>query len=243
MKQTSLLLSTIILSIVLCSCYSHPNTIKGDGNIITKEITIEDYNQLEIELNNVELIYKQSKEAPFLKIETDQNIMNIINIEQEGKELTLKLQREFTQINPTSLTIITNSTKLKELALAGSGIYNLREGIFGEELEIKLAGNCRVQADSIIVNNLDCKIAGKGELYLNGNVKETNIESAGNSQIEAFGLHTDILECEIAGRSHIEITVNQQITAQIAGKADILYKGNPLVKQQSIGKGSIKQVQ
>ena len=219
MKQTSLLLSTIILSIVLCSCYSHPNTIKGDGNIITKEITIKDYNQLEIELNNVELIYKQSKEAPFLKIETDQNIMNIINIEQEGKELTLKLQREFTQINPTSLTIITNSTKLKELALAG---------------------NCRVQADSIIVNDLDCKIAGKGELYLNGNVKETNIESAGNSQIEAFGLHTDILECEIAGRSHIEITVNQQITAQIAGKADILYKGNPQVKQQSIGKGSIK---
>ena len=43
--------------------------IKGDGNIITKEITIEDYNQLEIELNNVELIYKQSKEAPFLKID------------------------------------------------------------------------------------------------------------------------------------------------------------------------------
>jgi hypothetical protein len=90
---------------------------------------------------------------------------------------------------------------------------------------------------------LDCKIAGKGELYLKGNVNETNIESAGNSQIEAFGLHTDILECEIAGRSHIEITVNQQITAQIAGKADILYKGNPQVKQQSIGKGSIKQVQ
>ncbi|MBQ4162894.1 MAG: DUF2807 domain-containing protein [Parabacteroides sp.] len=242
MKQISLLLSIVILSAVLCSCYFRPNTINGDGNIITKEIQIKDYEQLEIELNNVELIYQQSEDTPILKIETDQNIMDIIDIEQEGKELTLKHQREFTQTTPTYLIITTNSTKLKELALAGSGIYNLGEGIFGEELEIKLAGNCRVQADSIIVNDLDCKIAGKGELYLNGNVKETNIESAGNSQIEAFGLHTDILECEIAGRSHIEITVNQQITAQIAGKADILYKGDPKITQQSIGKGSIKQV-
>ena len=242
MKQISLLLSIVILSAVLCSCYFRPNTINGDGNIITKEIQIKDYEQLEIELNNVELIYQQSEDTPILKIETDQNIMDIIDIEQEGKELTLKLQREFTQTTPTHLIITTNSTKLKELAIAGSGTFHLKEKISGEELEINLAGKCKVQVDSITVNNLDCAIVGKGELYLNGNVKETNISGAGNSHIEAFGLHTDILECEIAGYSHIEMTVNHQITTQIAGKADILYKGDPKITQQSIGKGSIKQV-
>ena len=223
MRQRILLLSIILLPSILCSCLFKTNSTKGDGNVISKEIAIKDYNQLDIEVNDIVLVYKQSTEVPYLKIETDRNIMDLLTIEQEEEEITIKVSPKHPQIAPTHLTITTNSTKLKELAIAGNGSCNLGKGITGEELEIILAGKCTVQADSITVNELDCAIAG-------------------NSQIKAFGLQTDILECNIAGRSQIEITVNNLISAEIAGKADILYKGNPQIKQQSIGKGSIKQV-
>lgn len=242
MRQRILLLSIILLPSILCSCLFKTNSTKGDGNVISKEIAIKDYNQLDIEVNDMVLVYKQSTEVPYLKIETDRNIMDLLTIEQEEEEITIKVSPKHTQIAPTHLTITTNSTKLKELTIAGNGSCNLGKGITGEELEIILAGKCTVQADSITVNQLDCAIAGNGELQLTGIVNKTEIESAGNSQIKAFGLQTDVLECNIAGRSQIEITVNNLISAEIAGKADILYKGNPQIKQQSIGKGSIKQV-
>ncbi|MDO4756247.1 MAG: head GIN domain-containing protein [Parabacteroides sp.] len=242
MKQISLLLSIILCPSLLCSCNFQTNAIKGDGNIVVKEITIKDYNELDIEVSNMDLIYQQSAEAPFLKIETDQNIMNILTIEQDDDELTIKYPKEQSQTLPSRLTITTNSTKLKEVAIAGSGSCHLGKGITGEELEIILAGKCTVQADSIAVHELDCAIAGNGELRLSGKVYKTEIESAGNSQIDAFGLQTNILECNIAGKSQIEMSVSELISAEIAGKADIFYKGNPQIKKQSLGKGTIKQV-
>ena len=240
-KSYSFIFAFTLIAGLLCSC--HINKVSGDGNVVSKEIPIEDYDEIQIEGENIDLKYMQSGDAPYLKVETDQNIMDMLEISSDSKELVVRPQNRHIGIRPTRFVVITNSTALKEFAIAGGGHCDLGKGLTGEKLEIKFAGGGVIKADSIAITRLDCEIAGSGTVSLSGKTEKMNIKSAGSSKIKAFGLETEELTCKAAGSTHIEITANKAISTKIAGSGTIRYKGNPNIKEKSIiGSGSITKV-
>lgn len=74
-KSYSFILVFILMAGLLCSC--HINKVSGDGNVVSKEIPIKDYDEIQIEGENIDFKYMQSDDAPYLKVETDQNIMDL----------------------------------------------------------------------------------------------------------------------------------------------------------------------
>ena len=230
-KSYSFILVLILIAGLLCSC--HINKVSGDGNVVSKEIPIKDYDEIQIEGENVDFKYMQSDDVPYLKVETDQNIMDLLDINTDSKVLVVRPKNRHTGINPTRFIVITNSTALKEFKMAGGG----------KKLEIRFAGGGTIKADSIAITRLDCEIAGSGTVSLSGKTEKMNIKSAGSSKIKAFGLETEELTCKAAGSTHIEITANKAISTKIAGSGTIRYKGNPNIKEKSIiGSGSITKV-
>ncbi|MBP3517058.1 MAG: DUF2807 domain-containing protein [Parabacteroides sp.] len=226
---------------LLCSC--HINKVSGDGNIVSKEIPTEDYSKIRIKGENIDLRYTQSDGAPYLKIETDQNILDLLEIKSNSNELVIRPQDRHTGIRPTRFIVETNSTALKALRMAGSGNCNLGTGLTGDKLEIKTAGGGTIEAEAIAIAHLDCEIAGSCTLCLSGKTEKMEIESAGSSKVKAFDLETDELDCQAAGSTHIEVTANKTISVQIAGSGTIRYKGNPDIKRKDIaGSGSITKV-
>lgn len=242
MKKSYLfILAFTLMAGLLCSC--HINRVRGNGTIVSQEVTIGDYNELHVDGENIDLTYVQSDDAPYLKVETDQNIMDILEMEVDGKELVIRPKNKYTGINPTRFIITTNSTALREFKMAGGGNCNLGQGITGDRLDIKMAGGGTIKADSITVDRLKCEIAGSGVISLSGTTKNTDIKSAGSCKIKAFDLQTNKLNCKSAGSCNIEITVNEAISAKIAGSGTIRYKGNPSIKEKSIaGSGTISKV-
>ena len=231
-KSYSFILVLILIAGLLCSC--HINKVSGDGNVVSKEIPIKDYDEIQIEGENVDFKYMQSDDVPYLKVETDQNIMDLLDINTDSKVLV---------VHPTRFIVITNSTALKEFKMAGGGNCDLGKGLNGKKLEIRFAGGGTIKADSIAITRLDCEIAGSGTVSLSGKTEKMNIKSAGSSKIKAFGLETEELTCKAAGSTHIEITANKAISTKIAGSGTIRYKGNPNIKEKSIiGSGSITKV-
>lgn len=75
-KSYSFIFVFTLMAGLLCSC--HINKVSGDGNVVSKEIPIEDYDEIQIEGENIDLKYMQSGDAPYLKVETDQNIMDML---------------------------------------------------------------------------------------------------------------------------------------------------------------------
>ena len=231
-KSYSFILVLILMAGLLCSC--HINKVSGDGNVVSKEIPIKDYDEIQIEGENVDFKYMQSDDVPYLKVETDQNIMDLLDINTDSKVLVVR---------PNRFIVITNSTALKEFKMAGGGNCDLGKGLNGKKLEIRFAGGGTIKADSIAITRLDCEIAGSGTVSLSGKTEKMNIKSAGSSKIKAFGLETEELTCKAAGSTHIEITANKAISTKIAGSGTIRYKGNPNIKEKSIiGSGSITKV-
>ena len=240
-KSYSFILVLILMAGLLCSC--HINKVSGDGNVVSKEIPIKDYDEIQIEGENVDFKYMQSDDVPYLKVETDQNIMDLLDINTDSKVLVVRPKNRHTGINPTRFIVITNSTALKEFKMAGGGNCDLGKGLNGKKLEIRFAGGGTIKADSIAITRLDCEIAGSGTVSLSGKTEKMNIKSAGSSKIKAFGLETEELTCKAAGSTHIEITANKAISTKIAGSGTIRYKRNPNIKEKSIiGSGSITKV-
>lgn len=240
-KSYTFILAFTLMAGFLCSC--HTSNVSGDGHVVIREIPIGDYDKMQIEGENIDLKYTQSDGTPYLKIETDQNILDILDINSSSQELVIRPKNKHTGIRPTRFVVVTNSTALKALAMAGEGSCDLGKGLSGGKLGIKFAGGGAIKADSIAIDSVDCEIAGSGTVCLSGKTEKIDIKSAGSSEIKAFGLETDRLNCKIAGSAHIEISANEAISAQIAGSGTIRYKGNPNIREKSIvGIGSITKV-
>jgi Putative auto-transporter adhesin, head GIN domain len=244
MKKSNLLLASlaILFSSMQVSC--HIMSVKGNGNVITKEIAISDYQKLVVEGGNIELTYTQSEEAPYLQIETDENILDILKTSVNGDELKIRPLNKRTAIEPTRFVIKTNSKNLKDLKMAGSGEGRIEGLLKSNELELGIAGSGSLSADSLDVYDLECDIAGSGEMILAGKAEKTTIKSAGSCNVRAFDLTTERLECKMAGSNNVDITVNKEISAKIAGSGELKYKGNPKdVHSSTAGSGSVTRVE
>lgn len=221
-----------------CSNFS----IKGDGDLLEKEIPIGNYSKLTIESENIDLEYINNDDSAQLSIETDQNIWENLDIKQEGNELKIRPKNKTYRLAPSLLKIRTNSETLKELSMGGSGNSVIQGEISGSELELNMGGAFTLTAPRIFVNELDCNTAGNCTLNLGGKVTETDIKDAGKSVYHAFDLTTEILDCKTAGNSGIEITINQKLDAKMVGTGFIHYKGDPqIINNNSVGDISIKK--
>ncbi len=122
--------------------------VEGNGNIITKEISISDYNEIST-VGVMEFVYEQSDAAPYLKIMIDENLFPLLRVQVDGKELIIgpKKIKENSRngnsynLQPTKFKVITNSREIKELNVVSSGDFIIASPINIGKLEINMAGS------------------------------------------------------------------------------------------------------
>ena len=168
-KSYSFILVLILIAGLLCSC--HINKVSGDGNVVSKEIPIKDYDEIQIEGENVDFKYMQSDDVPYLKVETDQNIMDLLDINTDSKVLVVRPKNRHTGINPTRFIVITNSVEAaprkerkttqekfdKELEALNEKLTVAKDAVwltekFGEGVYQDIPGLCKVASRDTILN-------------------------------------------------------------------------------------------
>ncbi|MDR0429377.1 MAG: DUF2807 domain-containing protein [Tannerellaceae bacterium] len=239
--------------------------VRGDGNVVTREISIGDYNKIEVS-HSLKLIYSQSEESPALKVTVDENILEIYDIKVSGGKLQIKPKKEFewAYFKPTEFTIVAQSKELSSVELAGSTDFELNGLFTSEKLKIDLAGSGTINInDSAFINHFDIDmagsstlnalqlngrkfngdIAGSGKLNLGGVMENAVFDIAGSGTVHAFDLQVDGMTCDIAGSGNVEISVNNSINVSVAGSGRVKYRGNPQnIKKDIAGLGSVVKV-
>jgi hypothetical protein len=239
--------------------------IRGDGNLVTQTLTLDDYDVIEAS-HLMKATYIQSEETPTLTVTTDQNILEKYIFRVAGDKLQIKPKDEYRHANffPTQFTVSTHSKGLRKVDLAGSVTFDLDSPFTGDELEINLAGSGTISLnDQVTLNELDVDlagsstfnafklngkefdgdVAGSGKINLGGAMTKASFDIAGSGTVRAFDLQVDDMRCNIAGSGDIEISVSNSISADVAGSGRIKYKGNPQAIQKKIaGSGSIKKM-
>jgi len=226
-----------------CNFLSGQGT-QGNYQIVSKTIDISDYDEIVLAKLNAKVIYQQfSDSVPYLQVNTDDNLLSALDIRVEDNKLIIDTKPD-SVIQPTQLTIYTNSKNLKKVEVLGAGNLYLRGEVNAGDFDLTIAGAGNVQTDSLLCENLNVTIAGVGNAKLIGAAKEASFTTAGVGNIKAFDFLVQSAKCQVSGVGNIEIYPKEKLDASISGVGNIKYKGTPEVINSSTSKiGKIQHVE
>lgn len=230
----------ICCSIGIFATSCNPKQTKGDGNVISKEIPIDIYNQIEVE-GAVDIEYEaKPDEAAYLRIEADDNIIALIELKSKGGKLSIKVEDN---IIPSRFVVHTNSPSLKAVESKGNSIVYLKGAIAGTELKVETKGTSNLKADNLVYEKSEFKLNGANEMELAGQCNVSKMEIKGTGNINAVNFVVGDLECKLNGVGNVTINAVEKLSIEIKGKGTVNYKGNPQITKQKIkGAGSVKAI-
>ncbi|MDR1633190.1 MAG: DUF2807 domain-containing protein [Dysgonamonadaceae bacterium] len=243
-KFTRLFAFIAMIAPFFTSChFLSKNAIYGNYQIVNKEISITDYNEIKVGLG-AHIVYQQfSDSAPYLQVNTDDNLLASLDIRVEGNQLIIDTKPD-SIIRPTQLTIYTNSRNLRKAHISGSGNLYLRGETNTKNFDLKISGSGNVRTDSLLCRNLKVNISGSGNAQLTGAAKEATYTISGSGNIMAFEFFTQFLKCKISGSGNIEAHPREKLDASVAGSGSIKYKGLPESVDSSVsGSGKVNHVE
>ena len=111
--------------------------------------------------------------------------------------------------------------KLDMVKNSGSGDFSIKEGMPGNNLDIRISGSGDMEAD-LQATNMEINISGSGDVSFSGLRGNMNISISGSGDVNGSDLTLD--ECTISslGSGDIELSGKaSQFTATISGSGDI----------------------
>lgn len=188
--------------------------VLGSGQSTTLERNLELFSKISVEIAGTIRVAVGPK--PGVKIQADNNVVDLISTNITGGMLTLAATKPFTSKVPIQIDIIAPS--ITSVTLAGAGSIDV-SGISGTNLELTLGGSGDITANGN-VDDLIARINGSGNLAL-GDLKARK----GRVAIDGVG--------------DIEVSVKDELFAEISGTGEIVYRGTPTVKTKISGVGDV----
>ena len=240
MKRHFLIIAALIVAMLVQSCTIAISgeslggeTIKGNGNIVTRDYDMTDFNGISTSLSATVNFTKADNYSCIVSV--DENLFEYLDIKVKDNELLMGKRKEDknTNLKATRFVIEVTAPSLEYLNLAGSGTFNALSPLKGEKLEVNLAGSG--VCNELIADELDSNVAGSGDLkVVSGQVREAEAGMAGSGDI-VLTCDIENLDANIAGSGDIKARVNGKLTYGIFGPGDIGYYGNPVVEGDKVG--------
>lgn len=241
------ILTAIVLSIGLlsiCSCHSldldgdghSKNTVIGSGNIIGDIRQVGYFNGIKILGSFTVYIRKGTQE---LRIETDENIMPLIETWHEGDTLCIGTEQPYRSQH--GIIVYASMETLRRFVIAGSGKITGHDfALSTDTLELKIAGSGSIHLNGVTARHVSTVIAGSGNIDLTGTADSHMVRVAGSGNLETFDFTVKTYNIEIAGSGDCRIHVTENLAVVIAGSGSIYYKGRPpLVTSTILGSGKL----
>ncbi len=232
-KRIHLVMGFLLVGFLLLSC---DGGIVGNGDVKTRTKTIGDFTRLEIH-GNFNVFLDQTGE-PGLRIEADENLMDIIKVIESGNKL--EIRSEVNILRARKKNIYINFDDLKMLEMSGAVKIRSDGRLKLKSLEIAGGGaadvNLELEADWLRID-----ISGAADFDLTGKVKEANLRISGAGGFDLLDLRTEKMTIEISGAAHARVFATEELKVEISGAGAVRYKGNPDVTKDVSGIGSLKK--
>jgi hypothetical protein len=234
----SLLVASLLI-LVLNSCgYFTQDRVKGNGNVVAELRTAGDFNSIHV--SGAIDVYISQEPTPSIKVETDENIQELIITEVRGNVLHIRPEEGF-NLNATTLKVYVAAASYNELKASGACNFYTEGPISGtDKVSIDLSGASDAVLE-ISAPEIEAELSGAGSLTMRGETKDLSIEGSGSSKIRCFDLLAENVSIDISGAGNAEVSASTRLNVKVSGAGDVLYKGKPTVDQHISGAGSVKK--
>ncbi|MDR0765729.1 MAG: DUF2807 domain-containing protein [Odoribacteraceae bacterium] len=233
----------LVLPFMLVSCVLVVSTgTPGNKVIVTREIPVTGYSSLQVSVPG-EIVYRQvTGDVPYCWVVTDENILSLLDIREEGGCLKIKVKRPG-NIQPSRLTVETGSVRLDAVVLTGSGDVRLAGTVRGEGMAIRVTGSGDVTSEDLYGEKTDLSVTGSGNIRLKGKCDRLSCVVTGSGDIHVYDYLARDARCSVTGSGTVHARAGERLDAQVTGSGDIYYKGNPArVTRRVTGSGGIKGI-
>jgi len=226
-------IGSIMIAFLLLSCDAG---IVGNGDVTTRTEKISDFNRLEIQ-GNFNIFLDQTGKAG-LRIEADENLMDIIEVNDYGNKL--EIRSEVNILRARKKNIYIQFDELKRMELLGALEVRSDGKLRFKSLDITGGGAADVNLD-LEADWLSIDMSGAGDFDLTGEAEQVDLRLSGAGGFDMIDLKTEKMFIDISGAAHARVYATKVLDVEISGAGAVRYKGDPEVSRDVSGIGSLKR--
>ncbi len=235
----SVLIIASLLVFQGCNLACSRNAVKGDGNVLTVNYDVSDFNSIDIRgMFNVILT---PGEKELVVLETDGNLHELISVDVNDNKLIIKTAKE-KFINPTKMNLYIHFKEVYEICSGGASTISATSFIESQKLQIDLSGATEINLD-LRINELTTNASGASNIHFSGIANNHNIILSGAGKIKADNLITNSTSIRLSGAGSAYIHADEYLDAKISGIGNVFYAGDPDKKNiEKSGLGSVSKI-
>ena len=226
------------IGIVACcvSC-SFPHRIKGNGNLVTSEKTVSEFEKVNIS-NSAEVRFHASQEYRAV-VTVDENLAEYVEIATKGNVLNIGTKSG--SYSFTKFLIEIYCPILTGVSVSGSGNFRNMDKISVSTFETSVSGSGKIDG-TIECENFSARISGSGKIVVAGNSKKADIGISGSGKFDGNDFVISNATVHISGSGKIDVHVTDNLNAHVSGSGGINYRGEPKIDSKVSGSGRIRKL-
>lgn len=237
----NIVLCLLIASALFTSCSFGGRRVKGNGSIRTEDRNVSSFSKVQVH-GDMD-VYVSQGSAKSLRIEGDDNLLQYIEIVQQGDEITIR-PKDGVNLDPSgNMKVYLTAPVYKSIDVSGACNITGQTKIDNDEnLKLQVSGAGDIKMD-VSVPEIDAKISGSGNVNLKGQTRKFDLDLTGAGKAHCYDLLSETTTVDISGAGDAEVFASVKLDAQVSGAGTITYKGNAKsVKQEVSGAGSVRKV-
>lgn len=235
------LLIVLALPVILGSCrHFLGKRVKGNGEIRTEERSVNNFKNVEV--SGAAKVYVSQGSPATVKIEGDANLLQYMEVTQEGDKISIRERPGF-NLSPTGdLNVYVTAPVYNKIAASGAcDIIGQNKITNPEDLSLHVSGAGDIRMD-VDVPSLAAEVSGSGSIDLKGETKDVDLELTGAGHAHCYNLLSENTKVDISGAGSAEVYASVKLDAEVSGAGSVVYKGNATsVSQHVSGAGSVKK--
>jgi hypothetical protein len=224
MKIPTKITTIIILLISTTSCLVDGITgIKGNNHVVTEDRSISS-NFDEIKVQQGIHLYITQDNSTELKVEADENIIDILVTEVRNNELKIYFEKNVYRAKARNVYLTTENIK-KIKASSGASVKSENTlQLTSLELDASSGSSIKVHVNA---NEVTCETSSGANINIFGKTSSFNASASSGSSIDADELRSIDAFAKVSSGTNINVNVSGKLTAKASSGGDIDYEGNP----------------
>ena len=210
--------------------YDDKDRIEGSGNVITKEIPVKSFEELNASGVFNLLLSQGDKES--LKIEADDNLMDLFIIENEGSTLKIKMKKNSNFNSKKQLKVYVTFKTLKSMDLGMVGGTSSDEKLKFADLKLKNQSVGSVSLN-MTLQTLNMENQSVGSVKLEGSAENAIVKNNSVGSINAGNFVVQKMDIENNGVGSATVNAEKELKYSDSFLGKVSNKGNATVKKKN----------
>jgi hypothetical protein len=229
-KNLLVMLVVSAFSLSLVAQKNDKDRIEGSGNVITKDIAVKTFDQLNASgIFNLQLA-QGDKES--LKIEAEDNLMDLFIVENEGSTLKISMKKNSNFNSKHKLKVYITFKSLKSMDLSMVGGTSSDEKLNFSDLKLKNQSVGSVNLD-MVLQTLHLENESVGTLKLTGSADNAVIKSNSVGSVQAGDFVVQKMEIDNHGVGSAVVNAEKELKLSDSFLGKVSNKGSAPVKRKN----------